>query len=187
MSRPLDTMPSHSFGLWKAWRRSPGFLTEQVWADPDQPQMHMSWGRPTGSAMPLMWAHAEYVKLLRSASNGKVSDLIAAVAERYLGERKGCHLSEVWKFTRQAQSVKRGHLLRIQAQAFFRLHCSDDEGQTVKDTPSSTTNAGSSISGHPILTAQAGVRPFCFLLDGKQPLGRTRLYGVNRLTDVHST
>jgi glucoamylase len=40
-------------------------------------------GRPTGSAMPLMWAHADYIKLLRSVREGKVFDLIAEVAKRY--------------------------------------------------------------------------------------------------------
>ena len=44
----------------------------------------MRLGEPTGSAMPLMWAHAEYVKLLRSAADGKVFDQIPEVAERYL-------------------------------------------------------------------------------------------------------
>jgi glucoamylase len=54
------------------------------------PGKYMFLGRPTGSAMPLMWAHAEYVKLLRSASDGQVFDLIPEVASRYLGNRKAC-------------------------------------------------------------------------------------------------
>jgi glucoamylase len=119
-----------------------GLLTEQVWPDPDQPQVHMFLGRPTGSAMPLMWAHAEYVKLLRSVHAGKVCDLITDVAKRYLGDRKGRQLFEVWKFTRQARYVKRGYVLRIQGQASFRLHWSDDEWQTVKETLSSATTLG---------------------------------------------
>jgi glucoamylase len=45
---------------------STGLLPEQSWDGPDQPQVYMYRGRPTGSAMPLMWAHAEYIKLLRS-------------------------------------------------------------------------------------------------------------------------
>ncbi len=98
---------------------STGLLPEQSWDAPDQPQVYMYRGRPTGSAMPLMWAHAEYIKLLRSVRDGKVSDLIAEVAQRYLGDRKGRQLFEVWKFTRQARSVKRGYVLRVQAQASF--------------------------------------------------------------------
>lgn len=60
-----------------------GMLTEQVWDGPDLPHAHMCLGCPTGAAMPLMWAHAEYVKLLRSKLDGKVFDLIPEVAERY--------------------------------------------------------------------------------------------------------
>ena len=66
-----------------------GLLPEQVWDGRDQPQGYMYCGRPTGSAMPLMWAHAEYIKLLRSVRDGKVSDLIAEVAKRYLRARCG--------------------------------------------------------------------------------------------------
>ncbi len=40
-------------------------------------------GKPAGSAVPLVWAHAEYLKLLRSAFDGKVFDRIDAVFERY--------------------------------------------------------------------------------------------------------
>ncbi|MEO8053138.1 MAG: glycoside hydrolase family 15 protein, partial [Acidobacteriota bacterium] len=35
-----------------------GLLPEQVWDEKDRPEVHMFLGRPTGSAMPLMWAHA---------------------------------------------------------------------------------------------------------------------------------
>ncbi len=139
-----------------------GLLTEQVWPNQDQPQVHMFLGRPTGSAMPLMWAHAEYVKLLRSANDGKVFDQIAEVAKRYLGDRKGRQLFEVWKFTRQVRSVKPGYVLRIQGQASFRLHWSDDEWHTVKDSPSSATALGVEYVDIPIPAAQVSPIRFTF-------------------------
>jgi hypothetical protein len=43
-----------------------------------------------------MWAHAEYIKLLRSASDGKVFDLIPAVADRYQ-HRCDCTKLEIWQ------------------------------------------------------------------------------------------
>jgi len=138
---------------------STGLLPEQAWDGPDQPPIHMYCGRPTGSAMPLMWAHAEYIKLLRSVRDGKVSDLIPEVAKRYLGERADCRSFEVWKPTRQARTVKRGHVLRIQAPASFRLHWSGDEWKTVRDTSSSTTELGVEFADIPIpATQQAPVR-----------------------------
>jgi glucoamylase len=112
--------------------------------------------------MPLMWAHAEYIKLLRSVRDGKVSDLIADVAKRYLGERADRPLFEVWKFTRQVRNVKRGYVLRIQVPASFRLHWSDDEWQTVKETPSSTTALGVEFADIPILAAQQAPIRFTF-------------------------
>ena len=143
-------------------------------------------GRPTGSAMPLMWAHAEYIKLLRSVRDGKVSDLIAEVAKRYLGDRAGRQLFEVWKFTRQVRSVKRGYVLRIQAQASFRLHWSDDEWRTVKDTPSSTTTLGVEFVDIPILAAQQAPIRFTFFWTASNHWEGRDYHGVSRLIDVHA-
>ena len=39
--------------------------------------------------MPLAWAHAEYIKLVRSAADGQVFDLISEVADRYRNRRAG--------------------------------------------------------------------------------------------------
>jgi len=109
-----------------------------------------------------MWAHAEYVKLLRSVRDGKVSDLIVEVAKRYLGGRGDRQLFEVWKFTRQARSVKRGYVLRIQAQASFRLHWSGDEWGTAKDTLSSATTLGIEFVDIPISATQRAPIRFTF-------------------------
>jgi hypothetical protein len=49
-----------------------GLIPEQVWDTPNPPTRHLRFGGPTGSALPLLWAHAEYVKLQRSAADGKV-------------------------------------------------------------------------------------------------------------------
>ena len=43
-------------------------LPEQVWDHDDMPEKGMYLGRSAGSAQPLVWAHAEYLKLLRSVS-----------------------------------------------------------------------------------------------------------------------
>ena len=136
-----------------------GLLPEQAWDGSDQPDVFMYRGRPTGSAMPLMWAHAEYVKLLRSVSDGKVSDLITDVAARYLGDRSETKLFEIWKPLRHVRSVKRGYVLRIQMEAAFRLRWTNDEWQTAKDSPSLPTTLGVSFVDIPIVrTQQAPIR-----------------------------
>jgi glucoamylase len=117
-----------------------GLLPEQSWDEPDRPEIFMFLGKPTGSAMPLMWAHAEYIKLLRSTQDGKVFDLIPEVVNRYLGDRQACKSLEIWKFNRQVSQVKRGRSLRIQTFAPFQLHWSQDNWQTVQDIDSTATS-----------------------------------------------
>ena len=121
---------------------SGGLLPEQVWDERDLEEAHMHLGRPTGSAMPLMWAHGEYIKLLRSAQDGRVFDVIPEVAGRYIEDRSKCKKLEIWKPNRQVRMMRRGYTLRLQAPRSFRLHWSHDDWKTVKDTQSVTTSLG---------------------------------------------
>lgn len=61
-----------------------GMLPEQAWDKPDIAERQLFNGRPTGSGMPLAWAHAEYVKLLRSLHEGRVWDMPITTRRRYL-------------------------------------------------------------------------------------------------------
>jgi glucoamylase len=139
-----------------------GLLPEQVWDEQDKPEKYMFLGRPTGSAMPLMWAHAEYVKLLRSASDGRVFDLIPEVAHRYFGDRTSCQLFEIWKPNRQVRVVKRGYTLRVQVPASFRLHWTSDEWRTVNDKASAPTTFGVEFVDIPVMPAQRAPLRFTF-------------------------
>jgi glucoamylase len=139
-----------------------GLLPEQVWDEPDRPAVYMILGRPTGSAMPLMWAHAEYIKLLRSVSDNRVFDMIPEVAERYLGDRKARQLFEIWKPNRQVRAVKRGYTLRIQVPVAFRLHWSANDWQSVEDNLSSPPVLGFHFVDIPICPAQQAPIRFTF-------------------------
>jgi len=119
-----------------------GLLPEQVWDEPDRPDLFMFLGRPTGSARPLMWAHAEYIKLLRSAADGTVFDLVPEVADRYLSRKRSCKSIEIWKHNRQVSEVREGFILRIQAGAPFRLRWTRDDWGTVEDSRSIPTPLG---------------------------------------------
>jgi GH15 family glucan-1,4-alpha-glucosidase len=112
-----------------------GLFPEQIWDEADRPESHMWLGRPTGAAMPLMWAHAEYIKLIRSASDGQVFDVVPQVVERYRTPSGRCDL-EIWKPNRRVRSAKPGCTLRIQAPAAFRLRWSRDDWQIIDETPS---------------------------------------------------
>ena len=125
----------------ESFATSTKLLPEQVWALADQPQSHMYLGRPTGGAMPLAWAHAEYIKLVRSAADGQVFDLFSEVAGRYRNPRQAAAM-EIWKFNRQVQSVPAGRILRIQAASQFRLHWTCDEWKQSHDTDSASVGTG---------------------------------------------
>lgn len=139
-----------------------GLLPEQIWDESDRPELHLHLGKPTTSAMPLMWAHAEYIKLLRSRYDGQVFDWIPEVAQRYQGDRASCKLLEVWKFNRQVSTVQKGYTLRIQASAAFRLHWSGDDWQTVQDTPSASTSLGIEYVDIPITSERQAPIRFTF-------------------------
>ncbi len=64
-----------------------GMLPEQVWDAPDVTERELHNGKPTGSGMPLAWAHAEYVKLLRSLHDGRVWDMPKITVRRYLQDK----------------------------------------------------------------------------------------------------
>ena len=62
-----------------------GMIPEQVWDAEPVPARHLVPGEATGSAMPLAWAHAEFVKLLVSSQLGRAFDRPEAVWQRYRG------------------------------------------------------------------------------------------------------
>jgi glucoamylase len=133
-----------------------GLLPEQSWDKPDRPEIYQWLGHPTGSAMPLMWAHAEYIKLLRSTADGKVYDAIPEVAQRYLADRKGLTRMEVWKPTRHVRFLHAGESLRVQGNAPFRLHWSSDNWQSTNDTPSHRNALGIDYADVKDIMATAG-------------------------------
>jgi glucoamylase len=115
-----------------------GLLPEQSWDQADRPDIYMWLGKPTGSAMPLMWAHAEYIKLLRSTADGRVYDTIPEVVERYQTHRGNLKQLEVWKPNREVRFMRSGATLRIQADSKFTLHWSSDDWKTVHDAQSAS-------------------------------------------------
>ena len=64
-----------------------GMLPEQVWDSAPVPERFLEPGRPTGGAMPLVWAHAEFIKLVVSRSLGRPFDRPEPLWHRYGGKR----------------------------------------------------------------------------------------------------
>jgi glucoamylase len=68
-----------------------GFMIpEQVWdLQPPAGTNGFVPGRPTFSATPLAWTHAQYLRLVRDVQVGRVSEQPAVVAQRYAGTGGG--------------------------------------------------------------------------------------------------
>ena len=119
-----------------------GLLSEQIWDQPDIPKLHLHLGRPTTSAMPLVWSHSEYLKLLRSMVDGREFARLPEVERRYaLGSRPPSRL-EVWKPRHRPTHIPAGRVLRVQGSEPFRLHWSLDGWATTSDTDSTPTPLG---------------------------------------------
>src|ERR1700751_3097800 len=63
-----------------------GLIPEQVWDAPAIPQRLLEPGKPTGSAMPLVWAHAEFIKLLCARERKRPLELLTTV-EKHLASK----------------------------------------------------------------------------------------------------
>ncbi len=109
-----------------------GMLSEQVWDADDLPDGRMVCGGPTGAAMPLCWAHAEYLLLARSRKDGKCFDQPAPVYRRYVEARTKSTL-EIWTLAHPLPRIATGKTLRIIAPTSATLHWSTDGWTTIHD------------------------------------------------------
>jgi glucoamylase len=114
-----------------------------------------------------MWAHAEYIKLLRSVSEGEVFDRVPIVAARY-HRQLGRKDLEVWKLSRQVRAVPAGSVLRVVASGHFRLRWSlegagSGQGPTMEETDSTPSGLGIGFVDIPTRAGQQGKLFFSFL------------------------
>ncbi|HTZ89708.1 MAG TPA: glycoside hydrolase family 15 protein [Alloacidobacterium sp.] len=130
-----------------------GMLPEQIW---DRPSIDgLTLGCPSGAAMPLVWAHAEYLKLLRSCYDGAVFDRIPLVEQRYC-EGHTDRKTEVFKLRRQVKKIAAGTTLRIIAQHHFRVVWSADDWKTASASDSTTLGCMGSFADLQTTAEQSG-------------------------------
>ena len=118
-----------------------GLISEQVWDQPDIPARELYFGRPSGSAMPLVWAHAEYLKLQRSLLDGQVFDLPPQTVDRYIKQNTKSMLA-LWRFNHKTRKMESGKTLRIESLTEAVIHWSDDDWQTTSDAKTVDTKLG---------------------------------------------
>jgi len=117
-------------------------IPEQVWDAPDIPELELFAGGATGSARPLVWAHAEYVKLRRSIHDGAIFDRPPQTVARYLTAPPPAPRFAVWRFNNKRRTVAPGAILRIETLARATVHVGVDGWTRVRDVASTDTNLG---------------------------------------------
>ncbi len=139
----------------EAFANEGGLIPEQVWDAPDIPDRRLFFGRPSGSAMPLVWAHAEYLKLRRSLQDGRVFDLPSQCVTRYL-QNKTASPRVAWRYSHRLRTMPAGKLLRVEVRAPASIHWSADNWQTIHDTRTEDTGLGLHIADLPTNAVTAG-------------------------------
>jgi glucoamylase len=125
-----------------------GMISEQIWDTDDIPECNLYRGRPTGSASPLAWAHAEYVKLRRSILEGRVFDMPLQTVERYLVRQQDAKYA-IWRFTCQPQTVQVGKTLRLELGVPATVHWGIDGWQDPEDINTRDTSLGMHVADLP--------------------------------------
>jgi len=127
-------------GVMRAQTSDGGMLPEQIWDADDIPERELYNGRPTGSAMPLVWAHAEYVKLVRSLRDGVIFDMPDQPYERYVRHNVAARHA-IWSAANKTRVLRAGRTLRVQTTQAVVIHWSSDGWGTSHDMAASEADA----------------------------------------------
>ncbi len=109
-----------------------GLIPEQIWDGADIPHYSLFNGHSAGSAKPLVWAHAEYITLLKSIQDKAVFNTSPQAKQRYLVDQVKSGYA-IWRFNHQLPYVPKGKRLRIQTEAAATVHWSKDGWATSND------------------------------------------------------
>ena len=98
-----------------------GLIPEQIWDSEPIPEHGLVPGKPSGSAMPLVWAHGEFLKLLAAQTNGRPAELLDVVENRYGGKLPQAQQWH-WRDNSPFTQMPGGRRLLIECREPFRLH-----------------------------------------------------------------
>jgi glucoamylase len=120
---------------------SGGMIPEQIWDSAALPARGLFPGRATGSAMPLVWAHAEFIKLMASRQLGRPFDRPSAIWQRYQGLRPTTQHA-CWLPQAPIYKISAGENLFIALDTPGIIHWGVDGWQNVQDTLTSDSGLG---------------------------------------------
>ncbi|MCB0991707.1 MAG: hypothetical protein KDB16_12055 [Acidimicrobiales bacterium] len=99
-------------------------LPEQVWDADAIPERGLEPGHPSGSAMPLAWAHAELIKLATFARRGRPIEMLDEVVDRYASHPAAA--TWVWRIDAPFAKVPSGVDVLIDHPMPFSIRRGDD-------------------------------------------------------------
>jgi glucoamylase len=113
-----------------------GLIPEQVWDAAPIPERGLAPGEPTGSAMPLVWAHAEFLKLLHARNEKRPLEMLNVVVDHL--QRRSADGGGTWHWRADTpfDALPAGRDLLIEMNAPFMLHLGFDGWQDIEDRPS---------------------------------------------------
>ncbi len=138
-----------------------GLLPEQIWDTDDIPEKKLFFGRPSGSAMPLTWAHAEYIKLCSSLKEKKVFDMPHQTQERYI-KQKTSAIFEPWRFENQRKTISSKKALRIEIMKDAIVHWTQDNWKTTYQTRTKDTGINIFVADIPTQNKKGSKIEFTF-------------------------
>ena len=144
-------------------------IPEQVWDSADIPERELVLGKATGSACPLVWAHAEYIKLRRSLRDGTIFDQPSQTVQRYVFEKCPCRVF-TWRFNNKCHASPCGKILRLDLLAPAMVHWSFDGWHTARDSDTWDTGLGVHVVSLPTERLEVGrqiVFTFLWLKDNR--------------------
>ena len=134
-----------------------GLLPEQIWDREDISEKELYLGRPSGSAMPLVWAHAEHIKLLRSLRDDAVFDMPPQTVARYVKSTpKPAPI--VWRMDRKISRMAVGRMLRLEFLEPASVHWSIDNRGAATDSRTDATGFGTFICDLPTQALAVGAK-----------------------------
>ncbi|MBS0526300.1 MAG: glycosyl hydrolase [Proteobacteria bacterium] len=107
-------------------------IPEQVWDEQALPAAYLYPGKPTGSAMPLVWAHAEFVKLAIGIARKAPTDRPAAAFRRY-SETQTRPSHAHWSPRARITRIRPGLGLRLLLEEPSTVHLTTNDGNTSKE------------------------------------------------------
>lgn len=158
-----------------------GLFPEQVWDAADIPGLNLFTGKPSGGAMPLVWAHSEYIKLCRSLQARKIFDMPPQTKERYVIGNKISNIV-IWNFLTQYKYIPKGKVLRLHCLASATVKWSDDNWLTATEVDTLDSGVGIHFADLPTrdLDHEQGIEYTFYWHDAQKWEGKTYTLSIEK-------